>query len=251
MIPVGAMQKKIKNININYLDYGNKNGDALVLLHGWGQNLEMMLPFAKPFSQSYHIIIIDLPGFGRSEIPNLVLSIEDYADIIKELLDSLNIKTPILIGHSFGGQIALFYSSKYGVKKLILLASPFRPRKVKKTFKSRLFHIIKKTPILKNHLEYFKSRFGSTDYRNAKGVMRDILVKKVNLDMTNELEKVLCPTLIVWGTNDTAVPVDDASFLKEHIINSELIIYENASHYAYLERLEDLVKSLKEFLERK
>lgn len=251
MIPVGAMQKNIKNININYLDYGNKNGDALVLLHGWGQNLEMMLPLAKYFDKSYRIIIIDLPGFGRSEIPTDVLSIEDYADIIKELLDNLNIKTPMLIGHSFGGQVALYYSSKYNVKKLVLLASPFRPHKGKKTFKSRLFHIIKKTPILKNHLEYFKSRFGSTDYRNAKGVMRDILVKKVNLDMTKNLENVLCSTLIVWGTNDTAVPVEDANFLKEYIVNSELIIYENASHYAYLERLEDLVKSLKEFLERK
>ncbi len=245
------MLKKIKDININYVDYGNISKNTLVLLHGWGQNIEMMMPIARHFQDNYRIIIIDLPGFGRSDIPSKVLSIQDYADIIKELLDKINAKNIILIGHSFGGQIAISYSLKYKVEKLVLLASPYRVHKSKKTFKTRLFKIIKKTPILKNHLEYFKKRFGSTDYKNAKGVMRDILVKKVNLDMSLDIKNIDVPTLIVWGDKDTAVPVDDAKYLKDNILNSELIIYEGATHYAYLEHLEELCLAINKFIERK
>ncbi len=251
MVWVVGMLKKIKDININYLDYGKNSNITLVLLHGWGQNIEMMLPIAKYFQTQYRLIVIDLPGFGRSDVPSKVLSIEDYADLINELLTEISAKNIVLIGHSFGGQIALFYSSKYNVKKLVLLASPFRPHKGKKTFKSRIFKLIKKTPILKNHLEYFKTKFGSTDYRNARGVMRDILVKKVNLDMSSCVKNIKIPTLIVWGDMDKEVPLSDANYLHQNISNSELIIYKGATHYAYLEHLEELCLEISKFIERK
>lgn len=250
MVAVGYMIKNIKSIKVNYMDYGNKLGKTLVLLHGWGQNIEMMMPIGNEFKKDYRIIILDLPGFGHSDVPSNVWDIKDYADCVYELLSELHIAKPILIGHSFGGQVALCYSYSYPTEKLCLLASPFRPHKSKKTFKGFVYKIIKKTPILKNHLEYFKNYFGSTDYKNAKGVMRDILVKKVNLDMSSDLTKVKCPTLIVWGDQDTALPIEDAYFLQDNIKNSKLIVYENATHYAYLEHRNELIKALQIFLER-
>ena len=61
-----------QNLKINYKDYGNKEGKAIVYLHGWGQNIEMMEPIANPFAESHHLIIVDLPGFGKSEEPNIL-----------------------------------------------------------------------------------------------------------------------------------------------------------------------------------
>ena len=97
---------KYKNIDINYIRYGNSNGQAIVLLHGWGQNIEMMKPVGDSLTDN-DVIIIDLPGHGKSEEPKDIWSLKDFAQMVYELLKSLNIQNPILIGHSCGGKISL------------------------------------------------------------------------------------------------------------------------------------------------
>ena len=103
------MIKKIKDININYTQYGK--GKDVVLLHGWGQNIQMMDPLGKNLSDEFRITILDFPGFGSSETPNFAYNISDYTESLHELLDSLGIDNPILIGHSFGGRVAISYAS--------------------------------------------------------------------------------------------------------------------------------------------
>ena len=71
---------------VNYLDYGNKKKDAIVLLHGWGQNIEMMQMLGEPFKNEYRIIIVDFPGFGLSPEPKRVMDVNDYTILIEELL---------------------------------------------------------------------------------------------------------------------------------------------------------------------
>ena len=117
------MIKKIKNININYTQYGK--GKDVVLLHGWGQNIQMMDPIGKNLCDNFRITILDFPGFGSSDIPEFAYTISDYTNILHEFLESLMIDNPILIGHSFGGRIAISYASIYQVEKLVLFGSPF------------------------------------------------------------------------------------------------------------------------------
>lgn len=228
---------KYNGININYKDFGNQEGKTIVYLHGWGQNIEMMVPIANPFKETHHLIIIDLPGFGFSDDPDYAWTLEDYADMVHSLLESLNIKKPNLIGHSFGGKISLIYASKYPVNRLMLLASPFKVKVKKISWKVKLLKKMKNIPLLGGVADKIKSHMGSTDYRNAKPLMRDILVKHVNTDLTETVKKIKCPTFIIWGTNDDAVPVEDAYELKDLINDSGLTIYEGCSHYAYLEKL--------------
>lgn len=228
---------KYNGININYKDFGNQEGKTIVYLHGWGQNIEMMVPIANPFKETHHLIIIDLPGFGSSDDPDYAWTLEDYADMVHSLLESLNIKKPNLIGHSFGGKISLIYASKYPVNRLMLLASPFKVKVKKISWKVKLLKKMKNMPLLGGVADKIKSHMGSTDYRNAKPLMRDILVKHVNTDLTETVKKIKCPTFIIWGTNDDAVPVEDAYELKDLINDSGLTIYEGCSHYAYLEKL--------------
>lgn len=228
---------KYNGININYKDYGDKNKTPIVYLHGWGQNIEMMEPIANPFQKTNRLIIIDLPGFGASVEPDYAWTLEDYADMIHSLLESLNIKNPNLIGHSFGGKISIIYASKYKVNRLMLLASPFKVKVKKLSWKVRVLKKLKNVPFLGPIADKIKSHMGSTDYRNAKPLMRDILVKHVNTDLTETAKKIKCPTFIIWGTNDDAVPVEDAHELASLINDSGLTIYEGCTHYAYLERL--------------
>ena len=237
-----------KNKNVNYIRYGKKTSKTLVFLHGWGQNIEMMKPVADPFEDDYDIIIVDLPGHGESEEPDIVYTVNDFVECIKELLDSLKIKKPILIGHSFGGKISLLYASKYDVEKLILFAPAYKKEIEKLSLKTRMLKTAKKIPVL-NKLEGFaKKHIGSTDYKNASPIMRQILVETVNYDIRDQIPNIKCSTILIWGTIDEAVDISGAYELEKLIDDAGVVVYENCTHYAYLERLGQTINVMKSFL---
>lgn len=238
---------KYKDININYIRYGNINNQTVVLLHGWGQNIQMMKPVGDSLTDN-DVIIIDLPGHGKSEEPKEIWLLTDFVQMIHELLTSLNIENPILIGHSFGGKISLLYASMYKVKKLILFGSPFKVKKNPNSLKVRTLKKLKTMPGLNKIAETMKKHMGSEDYRKASPMMRDILVKHVNTDITENVKKIACPTIIIWGTNDAAVPIADAYELETLIKDSAVIPYERCTHYAYLERLGQTNSIIKNFI---
>ena len=238
---------KINDVNINYINYGNTKGCTLVFLHGWGQNIEMMKMLADPFAKENNIVIIDLPGFGGSSEPTYVWEHSDYAKAIKSLLDDLKIKKPIIIGHSFGGEVALYYASIYETEKLVLLDSPFRPIK-KLGLKTKVLKFAKKIPGLNKLSDFAKKHIGSTEYRNASLIMRQILVKSVNADLTERIKKIEIPTIIIWGTLDEAVPIEDAYELEKLLKDAAVIPYEGCTHYAYLERLNQTISIIFNFI---
>ena len=238
------MFKKIKNIKINYKQYGD--GEDIVLLHGWGQNIEMMKPLGDNLSSTNRITIIDLPGFGLSSEPDSVLSVPDYTEIVHELLMELKIKNPIIMGHSFGGRIAIVYASKYPVNKLVLFGSPC-VRHEYKSFKQSLFKKVKKVKLLKPMVEIMKKHVGSEDYKNASPMMRDILVKTVNQDLSEYARKIKCSTLLIWGESDSAVPVSEARELDNLLSDSALIVLPG-THYCYLENLNQVINILYNFI---
>lgn len=144
------MQMLIKGVNVNYTFYDNHSNINLVYLHGWGQNIEMMMPIAKPFIKKYNVLIIDFPGFGDSDEPKEVWSVFDYAEMVDEMVKKLNMKNPIVIGHSFGGKIALIYGYKYKPRKVVVLASPYKQAITKQTLKVKMLKIAKKYQVLTN-----------------------------------------------------------------------------------------------------
>ena len=104
-------------------------------------------------------------------------------------------------------------------------------------------------PLL-NKLEGIAKKYiGSTDYKNASEMMRKILVKHVNTDISDEVTKIKCPSLLIWGTMDAAVSLEDGKELEKLIPNAGLVIYDGCTHYAYLERLNQTINVLKSFIE--
>ena len=242
------MKMKIMDVNLNYQRYGNIKGKTIVLLHGWGQNIDMMKPIGDRFTKDFDIVIFDLPGFGNSSEPKEFFSCYDYVELIHKALEELNVEKPIIIGHSFGGKLGLLYASKYETEKLVCLASPFCKEIQKVTMKAKLLKTLKKVPLLNKLEDFAKRHMGSTDYRNASGVMRNILVGHVNLDIKEDIKKIKCPTLLIWGTNDEAVSIERAYELEKLIKDAGLVVYEGCTHYAYLERLGQTISVLKSFL---
>ena len=241
------MIKTIKEVDVNYADYG-EGKNTLVFLHGWGQNIEMMKPVGDKFRKNSRIIIIDLPGFGMSSEPKTIWTLYDYVDCVKKLLDKLEVKNPILIGHSFGGKISLLYATKYKVDKLILFGAPFKKEIKELSTKTKILKFLKTVPLI-NKLEGFaKKHIGSTDYKNASDTMRKILVEHVNLDLEEEVKKIDAPTLLIWGTMDTEVPVERAYELEKIMKDAGVVVYEGCSHYAYLERLPQTINVIKSFI---
>lgn len=237
------------DININYIRYGNKKGDTLVFLHGWGQNIEMMKPVADAFEETNDIIIIDLPGHGKSDEPTKVYSVYDFVNCVHELLENLKVKNPILVGHSFGGKTSLLYASMYDVKKLILFAPSYKKEIEKLSLKTKLLKSAKNIPGLNKFEDFAKKHIGSTDYRNASPIMRQILVETVNFDIRSEVSKIKCPTLFIWGTNDEAVNISGAYELEKLIKDAGVVVYENCTHYAYLERLGQTINVIRSFID--
>ena len=223
----------IKDVYVNFIQYGNKSGKNIVLLHGWGQNIEMMDPIGKRLQKDFYITIIDLPGFGKSSEPTYGYTVYDYFEIVDELLRKLKIKNPIMIGHSFGGRISIIYAAKKGVEKLVLLASPFKRSVKKNTFKIKLLKFLKKVPVVKELESYMKTKIGSRDYRNATPIMRLILVNTVNEDLTEYLKQIESPTLLIWGDLDTEAPLEDAKYAETIMKDAGLIIYQGASLKRY------------------
>lgn len=239
----------IKGNSVNYICYGNEKGKDIILLHGWGQNIEMMKFIGDRLSSDFHITILDFPGFGNSEEPKEAYSNDDYVEVVEELAKELKLKNPILIGHSFGGRIAIKYSSKKenNVSKVVLFGAPCIREQKKLPLKTRIFKKIKKIPGLKWLAEIMKNYIGSRDYKAASPIMRQVLVKTVNEDLLENAKKITAPTLLIWGDNDTEAPLYLAEKAEKQMKDAALIVLPG-THYAYLENLDQVIRILNSFL---
>ena len=240
------MEIVLKGVKINYISYGQ--GKDILLLHGWGQNIEMMKQVGDGLKDDYRITILDLPGFGKSEEPKEAWTLEDYNEMIEEFVEKLKLKDLTIVGHSFGGRIGTIYASKNKLYRLVLLSSPMIKKKSGNGLKQKVLKFLKKVPLLNKTEGFFKKRMGSTDYRNASDMMRKILVNTVNTDLLEYAKKIKCPVFFIGGDNDPMVPLYEVEEIEKSIKNCGVAIYTGMDHYAYLEDLYRTINIIKSFL---
>ena len=238
------MKINVKNLSINYIQYGE--GNDIVLLHGWGQNIEMMRPIGDNFQNRFRITILDFPGFGESEEPKEAWTIEDYELMLEEFLKKVNVKKPIVIGHSFGGRVAIRYSARNPISKLVLFGCPCIRIQEELSLGVKILKKLKTLPGLNGLGEYMKKFIGSRDYKAASPIMRQTLVNVVNEDLSKFAREIEEPTLLIWGTNDTEAPLNEAKELEKIMLDAALITLPG-THYAYLENLPRVVTILDNF----
>jgi len=239
------MKIKVKGLDVNYIQYGK--GKDILLLHGWGQNIEMMKFIGDNFSDRFRITILDFPGFGESEEPHETWTIDKYSEMLEELVKKLDIKKPIVMGHSFGGRVAIRYSARNPIEKLVLFGSPCIRVQENLPLYVKMLKGLKKLPGMNGIGEYMKKFIGSRDYKAASPIMRQTLVEVVNEDLSKYAREIEEPTLLIWGDQDTEAPVNDAKELEKIMIDAALIILPG-THYAYIENLGQVVNILNNFI---
>lgn len=251
------MKVNIEDTEINYICEGE--GKDLLVLHGWGANINTVLSIVNLLKPYFKVYAVDLPGFGASEAPREVFSSEDYARIVKKFLDTMQIKKVILIGHSFGGKLSILIGTNYPeiVDKIVLVDSAgLIPKRglnyYLKVYTFKTLKFLYKTFSFwiddDKRMEKFYKKFGSTDYKEAEGIMRNILVKVVNEDLKPILKNIQSPTLLIWGDKDTATPLYMGEIMEKEIPESGLVVLEGTGHYSYLEDFNRFAIILKAFL---
>lgn len=252
------MMINIKGININHIVEGK--GKDVLILHGWGANINTIIPIVNSLKDKFKVHALDLPGFGESQEPKEAIDSFQYAEIVKSYLDIMEIKKVILIGHSFGGKLSIILGSKYHdlVEKIILVNSagliPKRGLKYYiKVYSFKTLKYIYKTFLFwlgdKEKMERFYKKFGSTDYRDSSGIMRNILVKVVNENLEPILDKIKAPTLLIWGNEDTATPLYMGKIMESKIKDAGLVVLEGTEHYSYLDDIRRFTVIVRNFLQ--
>ena len=239
------MKIKVKDLDINYIQYGK--GKDILLLHGWGQNIEMMKPLGDNFCDRFRITILDFPGFGQSEEPKEPWTIDKYSLMLEEFVKLTDIKKPIVMGHSFGGRVAIRFSSRNPIEKLVLFGSPCIRIQEELSLKVKILKGLKKLPGMNQIGEFMKQYIGSRDYKAASPIMRQTLVEVVNEDLSKYAREIEEPTLLIWGEYDTEAPLSDAKELEKIMIDAALIVLPG-THYAYLENLPRVISILNNFI---
>lgn len=246
-------EKKIKGLKTRYKKTGK--GATVLLLHGWGCDLNIFEKVQSELENKFQVYSIDFPGFGESEPPTEIWGVEEYTQFIETFIKIESIENPILIGHSFGGRVSILYSSRNKTNKIVLVGSAGITKKIssiKKIFYKAISYfkgfMLSISPKTDNFLEYYRKKFGSEDYKNATPIMRKILKKVVNEDLRMYMSKINAPTLLIWGRNDTATPLTDAVIMEKLIPNSGLVILENSGHFSFLEKLNEFLIIINNFL---
>lgn len=241
------MYKTVNNIKINYEQKGT--GNLIVLLHGWGSNIKLFANLIDLLSKKYTVVAMDMPGFGESQEPPSAWCVDDYVNFVIDFLKDYDNKEIMFLGHSFGGRVIIKLNSRenlpFKISKVILVDSAgiMPPKSNKKSFRTYYYKFgkaILSTGLVKkiapDALENFRKKMGSADYAAASPLMRQVLVKVVNEDLEPLIPNIKCPTLLVWGVNDTATPLSDGEKMEKLIKDAGLVKLENAGHYSFLEQ---------------
>ncbi len=244
---------EINGLNISYQVAGE--GDVVLLLHGWGGEAASFQPVFQWLVQSHRVYALDLPGFGKSQMPPTGWSTSDYARFVAAFLEKFCIPKAHLIGHSFGGRISIILSAEYPEKvdKLILIDSAGikPPRSAKYYFRVSIAKIGKLLRRFGKYGNYLANTVlqhtGSKDYQEA-GNMRATLVKIVNQDLRPLLPRIAASTLLVWGENDQDTPVSFGQIMEKEIPDAGLVVLKEAGHFSYLDQLPKFCRIVASFL---
>jgi pimeloyl-ACP methyl ester carboxylesterase len=246
------MTMNINGVRIHFLRKGS--GKPILFVHGWGGTLNSLIELSSHFDDTHESILLDLPGFGKSGLPDPNGGCFDYADILTQFINKLKLKNIIYFGHSFGGSLGIILSATQPalVSNLILCNSAYKRTDKKSNTASLLKRLIYSIPVI-NSLGPILRRLGYALFFRSSDLFKypklESNFKKImSEDLTYLLAKIKTKTLILWGKEDTQTPIPLAYELKEKIQNSQLTVFPDVKHNLPLVKPQEIAHEIKKFI---
>ncbi len=201
---------------------------AIVLIHGWEGNASSWVAQIRFLeARGFNCLAVQMPGWDLPDPPD-TWGVPEYAEFV---LDALTKRFPnqrvILVGHSFGGRLAIWLAAHYPqlVEALILSSAagvqvPVAEERRRHFFVAsvaRWARSLLGVPLFRAVRELFVRAFGSQHYKTASFTMREVLKNVINRDLAQLLPMIKCKTLIVWGEEDQVIAPDSGKFICDHI----------------------------------
>ncbi len=261
-----------------YIDEGK--GDVVLLIHGLASNAGFWRYNIPELSKHFHVIALDLPGYGKSEKGNYSYKMTFFAQTIKNFLDDLKIDKVNFVGHSMGGQIGIWFSIMYPEKvNKLILASSAGFEKFNKGEGEWLKSVVNVRSIKSTNEEGVRRNLSNNFYnwnnklewmveervRMSKAKEFDLFARAVSKSVAgmideptyNKLDQIKVPTLIIYGNKDGLIPnpylhpgfaADIFTIGKEKIIGSVLVEIKDCGHMIMIERPVEFNRAIIEFL---
>ncbi len=248
------MKTIVNGLAVEYSDQGE--GLVILMLHGWADTMHTFDVVVRELTL-FRIIRLDLPGFGKSERPHDIWGVGEYATFVHDFLAKIQVRSYVLIGHSFGGRIAIkgVGTGVLEPEKLILIASAGIAKE--RGFKNEMLRIVAKggkalslIPPFSAYRQQMRKRLYQSigsDYF-AAGSMRDIFLKVVGEDLLPYAANINIPTLMIWGRKDGSTPLSDGERIHAAIKGSHINIIDGASHFVHQENPEEVSRLMREFI---
>jgi len=240
---------------VNYERIGS--GRTLLLLHGWGDNSSTFRAISKELSKIYELISVDLPGFGGTQRSEVAWGLEEYARFVAEFLKKIEVSDVYaIIGHSNGGAIAVkgLANNIFHANKLILIASA--GIRLQNGGRKLVWKLVTKAAKVAAALlpETTRQKLRGRLY---KGIGSDYLVvpgmeatfrRVVGEDIQIDALLLDVPTLLIYGTEDSATLPQYGEILNRAIAGSRLQYVEGAGHFVHQERADEVISLMGAFL---
>lgn len=233
----------------------------LCIVPGWDGSRETWQKFIVSAEKDFDVHCIELPGFGGVDTPHTVWGVEQYGEYVflqlAEIRKEHTEAKIILLGHSFGGQVAAYVAEWHAdsFDELVLVAAAIvRPkRRIKRVIFGSAAKIVKfflhttkrntRTSELKRKM--YNAIF-SPDYADTSGIKREIFKKVIREDMQESLQKINKNVLIFWGKHDSYTPIRFAKRIANKLKKSELVVFPDGKHGLHHTHGEVILTKLKE-----
>lgn len=229
----------------------------LVWGHGWGQSADALLPIAESLRVVAPSLLIDFPGFGKSPIASDTWGTAEYADQVAGWLRTLPGQRTVWVGHSFGGRVGLQLAARHPglLSGMVLVAAAglqrqrSLPERMRLSARTTFFKTARKLLHEGPVLDQLRQKMGSADYLSA-GALRPILSRVVREDLTEQARQVQCPTLLLYGAQDTETPPEIGERLSRLIPHARFLQLADVGHLTILtDGRHQVAARIKEFLQ--
>jgi len=252
---------RIGDVRVHYLESENRSGLDLLLVHGLGGSVESWREVLKPLSESFHLVAVDLPGYGLSDKPRASYGIEYFASFLCSFMNEIGFYSALLAGHSMGAMIVVkaYAICPKRIRRLILIDAAGVSGTAAEIIREYMGDGWTLERLKKLYSERIIGRLGKLDEERLKKMLverskppaLDAYLKSLNAISKplseDDFKKISAPTLIIWGSDDKLTPLEDGIKLSRLIPSSRLVVIDGAGHSPHSEAPEKFVEAVLEF----